>query len=138
MRTPTQNFMLQCTEIPGYKAPFTAREVAPPPISMCEMGNLLEYPHLMKDPKYKDVWTKSFGTEIRILTKTTETIFFIRKEDIPSDRMGDETYARIVSVFRPAVTVVVVSATVIPADAVVMSIVVQPVPLLHLPRLKKN
>ena len=92
----------------------------------------------MKDPKYKDIWTKSFGTEIRILTKTMETIFFIRKEDIPSDRMGDETYARIVSVFRPAVTAVVVSATVIPADAVVMSIVVQPVPLLHLPRLKKN
>jgi hypothetical protein len=66
---------------------------------MCETGNLLEYHHLMKDLKYKDVWTKSFGTEIRLLTKTTETIFFIRKEDIPNDRMGDETYTRIVSVF---------------------------------------
>jgi hypothetical protein len=84
---------------PGYKAPFTARQVAPPPISMCKLGNLLKYRHLMKDPKYKDIWTKSFGTEIPLLTKTTETIFLIRKEDIPSDRMGDETYARIVSVF---------------------------------------
>ncbi len=27
-RTPTQEFMLQCTEIPGYKAPFTARQAA--------------------------------------------------------------------------------------------------------------
>ena len=64
-----------------------------------ETGDLLEYRHLMKHPKYKDVWTKSFGTEIRRLTTTTETIFFIRKEDIPSNRKGDETYARIVSVF---------------------------------------
>ena len=60
-----------------------------------EMGNLLEYRHLMKHPKYKDVWTKSFGTEIRRLTTTTETIFFVKKEDIPNDRKGDETYARL-------------------------------------------
>jgi hypothetical protein len=53
----------------------------------------------MKHPKYKDVWTTSFGKKIRRLTTTTETIFFIRTEDIPSDRKGDETYARIVSVF---------------------------------------
>ena len=53
----------------------------------------------MKHPKYKDVWTKSFGKEIHSLTTTTKTIFFIQKEDIPSDRKGDETYARIVSVF---------------------------------------
>ena len=61
---------------------------------------LLEYRHLMKHPKYKDVWTKSFGKEIPRLATTTETIFFIRKEDIPIDRKGNETYARIVSVFR--------------------------------------
>ncbi len=53
----------------------------------------------MKHPKYKDVWTKSFGKEIPRLATTTETIFFIRKEDIPIDRKGNETYARIVSVF---------------------------------------
>ena len=54
----------------------------------------------MKHPKYKDVWTKSFGKEIRRLATTTEIIFFIGKENIPSDRKGDETYARIVSIFR--------------------------------------
>jgi hypothetical protein len=53
----------------------------------------------MKHPKYKDVWTKSFGTEIRRLATTTETIFFIKKGDIPEDRKKDETYARIVCVF---------------------------------------
>jgi hypothetical protein len=30
-------------------------------------GDLLEYCHLMKHPKYKDVWTKSFSTEIQPL-----------------------------------------------------------------------
>jgi len=104
--------MLQCMEIPGYKAPFTAQQMASrkyPLQFLCDLayavlddktGNLLEYHHLMKHPKYKDVWTTSFGTEIRRLATTTETIFFIQKEDIPSDRKGDETYARIRSVFR--------------------------------------
>ena len=82
--------MLQCTEIPGYKAPFTARQAASrqyPLQFLCNLaysvlhnktGDLLEYQHLMKHPKYKDMWTKSFGTEIRHLATTTETIFFIK------------------------------------------------------------
>jgi hypothetical protein len=53
----------------------------------------------MKHPKYKDVWTKSFGTEIRRLATTTETIFFVKKDKIPDDRKGNETYARIVCVY---------------------------------------
>ncbi len=64
-----------------------------------ETGDLLKYRHLMKHPKYKDVWTKLFRTEIRRLATTTETIFFIKKGDIPEDRKKDETYARIVCVF---------------------------------------
>jgi hypothetical protein len=40
----------------------------------------------MKHPKYKDIWTKSFGTEIRRLATTTETIFFVKKEKIPTGR----------------------------------------------------
>jgi hypothetical protein len=54
----------------------------------------------MKHPKYKDVWTKSFGTEIRRLATTTETIFFIKTGDILEDRKKDKTYARIVCVFH--------------------------------------
>ncbi len=104
--------MLQCMEIPGYKAPFTARQAASrkyPLQFLCDLayavldnktGDPLEYCHLMKHPTYKDVWTKSFGKEIHHLATTMETIFFNRKEDIPSDRKGDETYVRIVSVFR--------------------------------------
>jgi hypothetical protein len=110
-QTLTQEFMLQCMEIPGYKAPFTAQQAALrkyPLQFLCnlayavldnETGNLLEYRHLMKHPKYKDVWTKSFGTEIRCLAMTTETIFFVKKDKIPDDRKGNETYARIVCVY---------------------------------------
>ncbi len=88
-QTLTQDFMLQCMEIPGYTAPFTARQAASrkyPLQFLCnlayavlddETGNLLEYRHLMKHPKYKNVWTKSFGTEIRRLATTTETILFV-------------------------------------------------------------
>jgi hypothetical protein len=111
-RTLTQEFMLQCMEIPGYKAPFTAKQAASrkyPLQFLCDLayavldnetGDLLEYRHLMKHPKYKDVWTKSFGTEIRRLATTTETIFFVQRENIPDNRKGDETYARIVCTYR--------------------------------------
>ena len=84
--------MLQCMEIPGYTAPFTARQAASRKYPLqfpCDLayavldgetGDLLEYRHLMKHPKYKDVWTKSFGTEIRRLATTTETIFLSKKK----------------------------------------------------------
>jgi hypothetical protein len=98
-------------EIPGYKAPFTAQQATSrkyPLQFLCDLayavlddetGNLLEYHHLMKHPKYKDVWTKSFGAEIRHLATTTETIFFVKKDKIPDDRMGNETYARFLCVY---------------------------------------
>ncbi len=103
--------MLQCMEIPGYKAPFTAKQAASrkyPLQFLCDLayavlddktGDLLEYRHLMKHPKYKDVWTKLFGTEIRRLATTTETIFFVQRENILDDRKGDETYARIICTY---------------------------------------
>ena len=102
---------MKTSQIPGYKAPFRARQASSrqyPLQLLCnlaysvlddETGDLLDYQHLMKHPKYEDMWTKSFGTEIRRLATTTETIFFIKKGDIPEDRKKDETYARIVCVF---------------------------------------
>jgi hypothetical protein len=68
-QTLTQDFMLQCMEIPGYKAPFTAQQVASrkyPLQFLCDLayaildnetGDLLKYCHLMKHPKYKGIWT---------------------------------------------------------------------------------
>jgi hypothetical protein len=97
VRTLTQDFMLQCMEIPGYKAPFTSKQAAArkyPLQFLCDLayavlddetGNLLEFRHLMKHPKYKDVWTKSFNKEIIHLATMTETIFFIQKDAIPQE-----------------------------------------------------
>ena len=111
-RTLTQDFMLQCMEIPGYKAPFTPQQAASrkyPMQFLCDLayavlddetGDLLEYCHLMKHPKYKDIWTKSFSKEIVRLATTPETIFFVNKSQIPEERRGDVTYGRIVCVYR--------------------------------------
>jgi hypothetical protein len=48
-----------------------------------ETGNLLEYRHLLKNPKYKDLWSQSFSKEIRQLATTTKTIAFLTKSEIP-------------------------------------------------------
>ncbi len=61
-----------------------------------EMGDLLEYWHLIKHPKYRDTWSKSFGTEIQRLATMTQTIFFIDQKGIPRDRQRDTTCSCIV------------------------------------------
>ncbi len=38
-------------------------------------GDLLEYWHLIKRPKYRETWSKSFGMEIQCLATMTGTIF---------------------------------------------------------------
>ncbi len=65
-----------------------------------ETGNLLEYRHLLKHPKYKDIWSKLFGTEIQRLATTTKTIAFMSKDMIPQNRCNDITYGRIVCNYR--------------------------------------
>jgi hypothetical protein len=104
--------MLQCMEISGYKAPFTPPETAShryPLQFLCDLayevlndktGNLLQYHYLMKHPKHKDIWTKSFRKEMICLATTTETIFFIKKNDIPEERCGNVTYGRIICVYH--------------------------------------
>jgi hypothetical protein len=66
-----------------------------------ETGDLLEYRHLLKHPKYKDVWSKSFGKEIWRLATTTETIAFKSKQKIPTTCRKDITYGRIVCTYHP-------------------------------------
>jgi hypothetical protein len=70
------------------------------PVLDNETGDLLEYRHLMQHPKYKDIWSHSFGKEIRRLVTTTETMSFKSKSQIPQERRKDITYGRIVCVYR--------------------------------------
>ncbi len=56
----------------------------------------MEYRHLMKHPKHKNVWMKLFRTEIRCLFTTTKTIFFQHTSKIPPKQRKDITYGHIV------------------------------------------
>jgi len=73
-----------------------------------ETGELLEYRHLIKRPKYREAWKHSFGNEIGRLAQGmpgrntgTDTLFFIHKHEIPPDRWKDVTNGRIVCNERP-------------------------------------
>jgi hypothetical protein len=73
-----------------------------------QTGDMLEYRHLVKNPRYRDTWSKAFGKEIGRLAQGqkgvvdgTDTLFFIPFSDVPSDRRKDITYARICANYRP-------------------------------------
>ncbi len=112
IQTLTQDYMLHMMEIPGYTTLFTPQQAASrtfPLQFLCDLayavldndtGNLLEYRHLKKHPKYKDTWSNLFVNEIRRLATMTETIFFINKTDIPQDCKGDKIYGQLVCVYR--------------------------------------
>ena len=52
----------------------------------------MEMRHLLKNPKYSELWGKSYTKELGRLaqgipgTKGTDTIVFIKYDDIPLDR----------------------------------------------------
>jgi hypothetical protein len=61
----------------------------------------------LKHPRFKDVWNKSAADEFGRLAqgiggriKGTNTLHFIRKHDIPIDRMKDVTYIKFVCTMR--------------------------------------
>eukprot|EP00804_Cyclotella_cryptica_P022370 CCRYP_015924-RB/>CCRYP_015924-RB protein AED:0.39 eAED:0.39 QI:0/-1/0/1/-1/1/1/0/319 len=73
-----------------------------------DTGELMEYRHLIKDPKYSTIWKKAYGKELGRLAQGipgivqgTNTIVFIAKDDVPPDRCRDVTYGRICANFRP-------------------------------------
>ncbi len=62
-----------------------------------ETGQYLNYRQLIKEPKHKEIWSTSAANKFvaqgvggRI--KGTNTIFFIRKDQVPKDRIKDVTY----------------------------------------------
>ena len=72
------------------------------------MGTVLTYKALLGHPRYKAVWAKSAANEFGRLAQGigdretgTNTIYFIAKEDIPFDRLGDVTYGSFVCTHRP-------------------------------------
>eukprot|EP00804_Cyclotella_cryptica_P009655 CCRYP_011199-RA/>CCRYP_011199-RA protein AED:0.40 eAED:0.40 QI:0/-1/0/1/-1/1/1/0/244 len=73
-----------------------------------ETGELMEYRHLVANPKYCDTWKNAYGKELGRLAqglpgiiKGTNTIVFIQRTHIPQERWKDVTYGRIVANFCP-------------------------------------
>jgi hypothetical protein len=73
-----------------------------------EGGELLEYRHLVANPKTRATWLQSYGNEIGRLAQGmpgrntgTNTIVFIHKNQVPRDRVTDVTYGLITTLVRP-------------------------------------
>jgi hypothetical protein len=73
-----------------------------------ETGDMMEYRHLLKNPKYRETWSKAFGKEIGRLAQGqkgvvdgTDALDFIHPNDVPAERRKDITYARICADYRP-------------------------------------
>jgi hypothetical protein len=64
-----------------------------------EGGELYEYRNLSANPKTQATWTHSYGSKIGCLAQgmpdcntSTNTIFFIQKNQVPKERVKDVTY----------------------------------------------
>jgi hypothetical protein len=110
-----QEAMLACIDITKTKPNFEilAAKMASQKLPMtwfCEMANsvlgengkLLEYRHLITNPKTRATWTHSYGNELERLTqgmpgraKGMDTIFFIPRHMVPKERARDVTYGLI-------------------------------------------
>ena len=73
------------------------------PVLDYETSKMLEYRQLLKHPRYSEAWNRSAANEFGRLAqgvggrmKGTNTIFFIRKEEVPLDRRRDVTYIKFV------------------------------------------
>ena len=71
-------------------------------------GELLEYRHLITNPKTRATWTHLYGNKIGHLAqgmpsrnKGTNTIFFIKKNQVPKERTRDVMYGLITTLIRP-------------------------------------
>ena len=76
-----------------------------------DTGELLKMRHLLVNPEYKEVWGKSYTTELGRLaqgipgvSKGSNTIVFITRDEIPLDRLKNVTYGRICANYRPEKT----------------------------------
>ncbi len=117
VRTLQQELVLACIQI---YAEITGQQVLPSNLSQrCfptevlnavlnkDTGELMEMRQLLQNPKYSEVWGKTYTKELGRLaqgvpgTKGTDTIVFIKYDDIPLDRRQHVMYGKTVVMYRP-------------------------------------
>jgi hypothetical protein len=122
MTSIMQAGMLACIDVTKPKFKISVAKLATqkfPLIWLCKMANsvlgeqgeLLEYHHLIGNPKTRATWTHSYGNELRRLAQgmpgqvtRMDTIFFIPKNKVPRARAKDVTYGLITCLIRPEKT----------------------------------
>jgi hypothetical protein len=108
-----QEAMLACIDITKPNFKILAAKMASQKLPMrwlCKMANsvlgehgkLLEYQHLIVNPKTRATWTHSYGNKLGCLAqrmpgqaKGTDTIFFIPRHMVPKERAHIVTYGLI-------------------------------------------
>jgi hypothetical protein len=113
-----QEAMLACIDITKLTFDIAPAKLATrkfPMIWLCEMANsvigkkgkLLEYWHLIANPKTRATWTHSYGNELGRLAqgmpgqaKGTDSIFFIPWHMVPKERAKDVMYGLITCLIR--------------------------------------
>jgi hypothetical protein len=71
-----------------------------------DTGELMEKRQLLRNPKYSNLWGKSYTKELGCLaqgipgTKGTDTIVFIKYDKIPLDRRRNVKYGKTVITYR--------------------------------------
>jgi hypothetical protein len=122
MTSIMQEAMLACINITKPKFKISAVKPATrkfPLIWLCKMaksiigkqGELLEYRHLITNPKTWATWSHSSGNKLGWLAQGmpgrvmgTDTLFFIPKDKVPIARAKDITYGLITCLIRPEKT----------------------------------
>ena len=73
-----------------------------------EDGSIMEYKHLIADPRTRETLLRSCGNKFGRLAQGmpgrvegTNTIIFIRKANIPADQKKDVTYVNFQCLYRP-------------------------------------
>ena len=73
-----------------------------------ETGKVSKYQQLSSHTKYKKIWKRSFANKLGRLAQwvvgnlgSTDTMFFISKDQFPKDQIKDVIYGRIIADFWP-------------------------------------
>jgi hypothetical protein len=117
-RSITQEAILACTHVHNdiTGCPFMAKQAScrkfPREILNAvlntDTGALMEMRHLLINPKYKELWGKSYTIELGCLAQSipgvsngTNTIVFIQRGDVLIDQRKDVMYGRVCINYRP-------------------------------------
>jgi hypothetical protein len=111
LRQNIQHAVIQCARIPQHHQMQLRMQEQTERAQLIhdnETGTYLNYCQLIWNPMHKEMWSRSAANEFGRLAqgvggrnKGTNTIFFIHKNQVPTDRMKDVTYGSFICNYKP-------------------------------------